>query len=89
MLDLLRSWATFTKVTVAHIERMHAINEHAFTGVSKLMSVEGGILRAYLRRWMRAYTDRGGTDYTLPRTARGPLPVSRHAPPLPLRHEVF
>eukprot|EP00959_Pyramimonas_sp_CCMP1952_P195275 4082947-Pyramimonas_sp.AAC.1 len=32
MLDLLRSWATFTKVTVAHIERMHAINKHAFTG---------------------------------------------------------
>ncbi len=67
VVKLLRAWASRSKVTVAHIERMHAFNKHAFRRSSDLVAVESGFLAAYLRQWMKAYTTKGRADFTLPR----------------------
>ena len=68
VLGLLRAWAARSKITVAHIERMHALNKHCFKRSSDLVAVESGFLSAYLRQWMKVFTSHGGADFTLART---------------------
>eukprot|EP00959_Pyramimonas_sp_CCMP1952_P371707 7783802-Pyramimonas_sp.AAC.1 len=65
----LRAWMEKGRVTVHHVESMHAQNRHSFqTDCSHRRHAEGALYHSYLRKLMRGHTARGRMDNSLPRS---------------------
>ena len=86
VLEVVRAWGRNARASVAAIERLHAFHKASFHGKTG-RSLEAGILRAYLRRWMRAHTDRGHPDFTKQRSLVHPLPSCIFGSTPPARSE--
>jgi len=67
IVDLLAAWVKRGKISIAHVERLHAQNKVVMAPGKKgrRVTVEAGILSAHLRRLMRSHIGRGRLDFTL------------------------
>jgi len=65
VLAVLRAWANCGKVSIAHVERMHAKNKAAFASAGgKRVSVEAGVYQAHLSQLMSNHVEQGNTDFS-------------------------
>lgn len=64
VIDICRAWADKATVSIAHVERQHAVNKRVLERERGRPTVEIGVYKTLLRNVMKSHAERGRADFS-------------------------